>query len=107
MMEKINFVALVAGISTLVLIVVSFFVPWWQLAVGSPMLASVNVSPVNLNLALLGNSITIPLIYALNIASALSLGSGGIIMLIYSVKPDKSYSKNCLVSDTKNPSMQL
>jgi hypothetical protein len=102
-MQKINFIALVAGISTLALIGVSWFVPWWHLAVGSPMLASVNVSPVNLNLALLDNSITIPLIYALNIASALSLGSGGIIMLIYSVKPDKSYSKKLLGFGYKKP----
>jgi hypothetical protein len=103
MQKKINIIALVAGISTLLLIAISIFVPWWQLAVGSPAIASVNVSPVNLNLDLLGNFITIPIIYALNIACALSLASGGIIMLIYSLKPNKSYSNKLLGFGYKKP----
>ena len=102
-MQKINIVALVAGISTLLLIAVSIFVPWWQFTVGNPAIGAVNVSPVNLNLDLLGNSITIPIVYALNIASALSLAAGGIIMLIYSVKPDKSYSNKLLGFGYKKP----
>ena len=102
-MEKINIIALAAGISTLLLIAISIFVPWWQFTVGNPAIAVVNVSPVNLNLALLGNSLTIPLIYALNIASALSLASGGIIMLIYSVRPNRSYSKKLLGFGYKKP----
>ena len=73
MQNKINIVALVAGISTLVLIVISIFVPWWQLVVGNPSIATVNISPVNLNLALLGNSLTVPLVLAINIAVALTL----------------------------------
>jgi len=103
MQKKINIIAFVAGISTLLLIVISIFVPWWQLAVGSPAIASVNVSPVNLNLDLLGNFITIPIIYALNIACALSLASGGIIMLIYSLRPNKSYSNKLLGFGYKKP----
>ena len=54
MQNKINIVALVAGILTLLLIVISLFVPWWQLAVGNPAIATVNVSPVNLNLDVAG-----------------------------------------------------
>ena len=103
MQNKINIIALAAGISTLLLIAISIFVPWWQFTVGNPAIATVNVSPVNLNLALLGNSLTIPLIYALNIASALSLASGGIIMLIYSVRPNRSYSKKLLGFGYKKP----
>ena len=103
MQSKINIIALAAGISTLLLIAISIFVPWWRLAVGNPAIASVNVSPVNLNLALLGDSLTIPLVYALNIASALSLASGGIIMLIYSVRPNRSYSKKLLGFGYKKP----
>jgi hypothetical protein len=103
MQSKINIIALAAGISTLLLIAISIFVPWWQLNVGKPAIASVNVSPVNLNLALLGDSLTIPLVYALNIASALSLASGGIIMLIYSVRPNRSYSKKLLGFGYKKP----
>ncbi len=103
MHNKINILALIAGISTLVLIVVSIFVPWWQLAIGSPAIASVGVSPVNLNLDLLGNVFTIPIIYALNIASALTLASGGIVMLIYSVKPNQPYSNKLLGFGYKKP----
>jgi hypothetical protein len=103
MQKKINIIAMVAGISTLLLIAISIFVPWWQLVVGNPAIASVNVSPVNLNLDLLGNFITIPIIYALNIACALSLASGGIIMLIYSLKPNKSYSNKLLGFGYKKP----
>jgi hypothetical protein len=102
-MQKINIVALVAGISTLLLIAVSIFVPWWQFTVGSPTIGAVNVSPVNLNLDLLGNAITIPIVYALNIAAALSLASGGIVMLIYSVRPDRSYSNKLLGFGYKKP----
>ena len=103
MQKNINFLALIAGISTLILIVVSIFVPWWQLVVGDPAIASVNVSPVNLNLDLLGNFVTIPIIYALNIACALTLASGGIVMLIYSLKPNKSYSNKLLGFGYKKP----
>jgi len=102
-MSKINAIALIAGVSTLLLIAVSLFVPWWQLTVGAPAIASVNVSPVNLNLNLLGNTLTDPIVYALNIASALSLAAGGIVMLIYSVKPDKGYSKELLGFAYKKP----
>jgi hypothetical protein len=103
MLNKINIVALVAGISTLILIAISIFVPWWQFIVGNPAIATVNVSPVNVNLALLGDSFTVPLIYALNIASALTLASGGITMLIYSLRPNKSYSMKLLGFGYKKP----
>ena len=103
MQNKFNVIALAAGVSTLLLIAISLFVPWWQFTVGNPAIATVNVSPVNLNLDLLGNSLTVPIVYALNIASALSLASGGIIMLIYSVRPNKSYSKKLLGFAYKKP----
>ena len=98
---KINWVGVAGGIATLLLIVVSLFVPWWRFTVGkatvgNPAFAEANFSPVNLNFSILGNSLSIPLIWALNMAALLSLASGGIIMLIYSVKPDKPYSKKLL-----------
>jgi hypothetical protein len=101
--NKTNVVALVAGILTLVLIAISIFVPWWSLRVGNPAIASIGVSPVNLNLALMGNSLIFPLIYALNIASAITLAAGGIIMVIYGLKPNKPYSKKLLGWGYKKP----
>ncbi len=102
-LNKIDVIALIAGISTLLLIAISVFVPWWQFTVGKPMIAQVNFSPVNFNLTLLGNSIAIPLIWATNLACFLTLASGGIIMLIYSLKPNESYSKKLLGFGYKQP----
>ena len=95
-MQKINLIALIAGVSTLLLIAVSVFVPWWQFTVGKPAFAQVNFSPVNLNFSILGNPITIPLIWAMNLACLLTLASGGIVLLIYSLMPSKPYAKRLL-----------
>lgn len=96
-MAKINLIALIAGIASIVLIAVSVFVPWWQFTIGNPKpLAQVNFSPLNFNMDLLGTSITTPLIFALNLACFLTLLSGSIVMIIYSIKPNKSYSKKLL-----------
>jgi hypothetical protein len=103
MNNNVNYIALAGGIATLVLIVVSVFVPWWQFTVGNPALAQVNVSPMNLNFSLLGTAITIPLILAINIATLLTMLSGGIAMLIYAIKPNKSYSKKILGFGYKKP----
>jgi hypothetical protein len=98
---KINWIGVAGGAATLLLIAVSLFVPWWKFTVGTatagnPAFAEANFSPVNLNFSILGNALSIPIIWALNIAALLTLLSGGLIMLIYSVKPDKSYSKKLL-----------
>ena len=103
MLNKINVIALTAGISTLLLIAISVFVPWWQFTVGKPTIAQINFSPVNFNLSLLGTSMTIPLIWATNLACFLTLASGGIIMLIYSLKPNKTYSNRLLGFGYKQP----
>ena len=96
MQSKINWIGVAGGIATLLLIAISLVVPWWRFTVGSPMLAEANFSPINLNFAILGTALTIPIIWALNLASLLSLAAGGIIMLIYSVRPNKSYSKRLI-----------
>lgn len=102
-MRKINLVALAAGISALILIAVSIFIPWWQLAVGRPAIAFVNFSPLNLNFSLFGNVMTAPLIWALNISCLLTLLAGGLIMIIYSVVPNKPYSMKLLGYGYKQP----
>ena len=60
MMQKINFIALAAAISTLVLVAISLFVPWWQLTAMNPANVQVNFSPVNLNLIVSGSAVSIP-----------------------------------------------
>lgn len=103
---RINWFGFAGGIAVIVLIVISLFVPWWQLTVGDNIVKA-NASPLNTNFSFAGNSFTIPLIWALNIASILSLTAGGIIMLIYSVNPAKSYSKRLLCFAYRKPLYSL
>ena len=103
MQNKINFIALAAGILSLVLIAVSMFVPWWQFTVSSPGNVQVNFSPVNFNFSHSGTSISIPLILALNIACLLTLLAGALVLIIYAVKPAKPYSKHLLGFGYKKP----
>ena len=100
--KQINWFALVGGILILVLLLVSFYFPWWQLIIGDNLL-KVNVSPVNTNFGLLGTQFTIPLIWALNLGSILTFLISGIIMVIYSFIPMKSYSKDLLSFAYKKP----
>jgi hypothetical protein len=103
MQRQINYIALVAGILTLVLIAVSVYVPWWQFTIGDPAIAQMSLSPVTYNMALFGRILTMPLVYALVLGSMLTLTAGGIIMLIYSIFPTKSYSKQLLGFGWKKP----
>lgn len=103
MQNKINFIALAAGIASLLLIVVSLFVPWWQLTLSSPANVQVDFSPVNFSVSHSGTLLAIPLVFALNIACLLTLLAGAIILTIYAVKPTKSYSKQLLGFGYKKP----
>jgi hypothetical protein len=103
MQRQMNLMALASGIFTLILIAASMFVPWWQLNVGEPALASVNFSPVNFNFALFSDLLTVPIIWALNIACFLTLLAGGVSLLLYSIFPTKSYAKSLLNFGYKKP----
>jgi hypothetical protein len=101
---KINWFGLVGGIASLTLIGISLFYPWWRFTLGDPVLISANVSPLNTNFDLLNNNaITVPLLWALNMASILSLGACGIIMMVYSLFPAKSYSMRLLSFSYRKP----
>jgi hypothetical protein len=97
-----NWIGLAAGVTTIVVIIASFFYPWWQVTVWGGRI-TVNVSPVNTNFSFLGTSFTVPLITAFNIVSLLTLAACGIAMLIYSVAPTKAYSKHLLGFAYKKP----
>ena len=103
MPNRINYVALVAGVLSLVLVALSWFVPWWQFTVGNPAIATVNFSPVNFNFSFFNTMLTVPIIWALNIASLLTLLAGGIALVVYAVMPAKSYSKQILGFGYKKP----
>lgn len=106
MQAKFNWFGLAGSIAIIVLIIISLFVPWWQLTVGDD-LVKANASPVNTNFNFAGDSFTIPLIWALNIGSIISLTAGGIAVLIYSVKPAESYSKRLLNFGYRKPLYSL
>lgn len=93
--SRINWFGLAGGATTLALIAVSIFIPWWQLRVGDSLIAA-NVSPLYTNFNLAGNSFTIPAILAVNISCILLSLIGAVLILVYSVKPNKSYSKTLL-----------
>jgi hypothetical protein len=95
MQAKMNWLGLAGGIAVLVLIVISFFVPWWQLLAGDN-LVTANVSPIYTYFDFAGNSFTIPLLFAVNISCILLLAVGGTIILLYSARPAASYSRTLL-----------
>lgn len=99
---RINWFGLVAGILTLLVIILSIFMPWWVLTVGDS-LFKINASPLYTNFGLLGDSFTIPLLLALNISSILLFTAAGIIMLIYSFVPTKPYAIHLLNFSYKKP----
>jgi hypothetical protein len=88
------------------LIAVSVFVPWWQLRVGDSIVAA-NVSPIYTNVDLAGNNFTVPLVFAINLSCILLSLAGGVVMLIYSVKPTKSYSRRLLGFSYRTPLLFL
>jgi hypothetical protein len=99
---RINWFGLIAGILTLLVIVLSVYMPWWVLSVGDN-LFKINASPIYTNFGLLGDSFTIPILLALNISSILLFTAAGIIMLIYSFVPTKPYAIHLLNFSYKKP----
>lgn len=102
MKARINWFGLAGGIATIAVIIVSLFYPWWQLTVGDNLFKA-NASPLSTNFDVLGTALTVPLIWALNVASLLTLMASSITMLVYSLVPAKSYSKQLLDFSYKKP----
>ncbi len=100
--KMVNWFALASGIIIFLVIFLSFYVPWWQLTIGDN-LFKINASPLNTNFGLLGTEFTFPLIFVLNIISLLTLCMSGVLMLVYSILPGKSYSKQLLCFAYKKP----
>lgn len=106
MQRRINWLGLAGGAATFALIAVSLFVPWWTLQVGDGFVQA-NASPLNTNFNFIGEDFTVPLIWALNIGTVISMAAGGITVLLYSVMPTKSYSKRLLDFGYRKPIYSL
>jgi hypothetical protein len=106
MQAKVSWIGIAAGVTTLILIAVSLIVPWWHFTAGNPTphpFIDVGFSPVNLNFVVVETAVNIPIIWALNMVTLLSLLASGIIMLIYAVLPTKPYAKKLLSFSYKTP----
>jgi len=102
MNRKINWPGLAAGITTLIMLAVSIFLPWWQLTIGENLI-KINASPVYTNFGLLGTQFTMPLIWALNLIIILTFAACGVMMLVYSLVPTKPYAKQLLGFSYRKP----
>jgi len=91
MKRIINWFALTASITTFVLLILSVYIPWWKLTLGSDFL-TIYASPIVTNFGLHGSQFNIPLIWAWNLANILLFTAGGIVMLAYSFFPTKPWS---------------
>ena len=92
---KLNWFGLTGGALTIILVVISLFAPWWKLTAGDNFITT-SLSPFTTNLTILGTAVTFPIIWASNLAIIFSLVAAGIIMIIYSAAPTKSYAKQLL-----------
>ena len=102
----VNWYGFAAGILTFIVLVISLFIPWWQLTIGDNLI-KVNASPVNTNFGLFGTSFTLPILWALNVVSVLTFSTSGFIMLLYSLNPTKGYAKQLLGFSYKKPLYSL
>lgn len=102
--KKMNWFGLAGGVISIALVALSAAsaYPWWQLTLGQEF-GQANISPLSYNVSLLGFQISTPLVWFLNLAAHLSLLACGIAMLIYSILPNKTYSKNLLNFAYKKP----
>jgi hypothetical protein len=100
--RDVNWFALVGGALTLVLAVTSLSVPWWQLTVGQT-LAKIGFSPVNLSMDIMGYSVALPIITAINWMFMVLLVFAGTVLAVYSFMPLMPYSKRLLTFAYKKP----
>jgi hypothetical protein len=101
---RLNWFALAAGVLMLVVVALSIFTPWWKLQIGNGTgFIAVNANPFYTNISVLRLNFVIPILFAINIATIALFTASGVIFIIYSIKPTKSYSKHLLSYGWKRP----
>ncbi|MEM3769794.1 MAG: hypothetical protein QXG76_01230 [Candidatus Bathyarchaeia archaeon] len=103
-LKKINWFGLAGGIATLTLVALALIYasPWWQLSIGED-LGYAGISPLSFSSTILGSSMGIPLIFFINLSCQLSFIASAIAIIVYSVLPEKNYSKHLLGFAYKKP----
>ena len=102
--KAINWFALAAGALMLVVVALSIFTPWWKLQIGSGTgFVTINANPFYTSFDVLHLNFVIPFLFAINIGIIALFAASGVIFIIYSVKPTKSYSKHLLSYGWKRP----
>ena len=102
--KTMNWFALAAGALMLVVVILSMLTPWWKLQIGSGSgLVTINANPFYTNFGVLRLNFVIPILFALNIGIMVLFAVSGVVFIIYSVKPAKSYSKQLLSYGWKRP----
>lgn len=106
--KKINWFGLAGGIILLVLVVLAlaYASPWWQLSVAEEV-GQANISPLSFNVKLLGSQVAVPLMFYLNLACLLSFVASAVAIIIYSIIPQRSFSKHLLGFAYKKPLIAL
>jgi len=102
--RRINWPGLFCGLSlmSLLLLSIAYKVPWWQLNIADG-LGHVSVSPLDVDINLMGASIDVPLIWYLNVGSKLALLLVAAAFLFYSVNMDTQHSRRLLDVIYKKP----
>jgi hypothetical protein len=99
-----NWFVLTVGILMLAVVCLSIFTPWWRLQIGSgTTFATINADPFYTNFGVLGLNFVIPIIFAINIGTMALFTISGALLILYSIKPTKSYSKQLLCYAYKRP----
>jgi len=106
--REVNWPGLACSISaaTIVLLSVLYEAPWWRVAIGDGV-GEAEISPLNYKANLAGASIEVPIIWFLNIGSKLTMTSCAVVMFLYSVTTQKSFSRQLLGFAYKKPLLLL
>ena len=103
-LKSINWFALAGGILMLILVALSIFTPWWILKIGTGNgLATINADPFYTNFSFLGLNLVVPILFAINVGIMALFAISGIILIIYTFKPNRDYSKHLLSYGWKRP----
>ena len=94
------------GAATLVLLSVFYAAPWWRVVIGEGV-GLAEISPLDFRADLAGVSVEVPIVWFLNVGSKLTMVACAVVMFLYSVTPQKGFSRVLLGFAYKKPLLML